>query len=378
MGSYQNVILSKSNTSLVGQQEFDTLAPNNSHKKGDMMEGKEGFIGVLDVFIHQARNIQNICIYHKQDVYAKIFLTSDPVTIESTQIINGGGQNPVFSENLRINVGNGDCSLRCEIWMLSRVRNYLEDQLLGFTIVPLCEVLAENGKLEKEFELSTSELCHSPCGFVELSIIYTGSLPDVLEIPSLQCLCNQDSDDCDQDSCELKKIEFPDPKIMNENEIMVSEYYSSTEIESQSAVNSQTTNDDSHSSDSNDHIISSSSYENASSYENVEITSFTNDDISPSDNSEASEKKDKKSQNFADSIKTETEQKVVQQDIVDMYLKSMKQFTEALEKMNLPMDVGKNSPASGVNDCAESKPNGNKSTGEGPCPKVFYGSRAFF
>ncbi|KAK1370230.1 hypothetical protein POM88_036322 [Heracleum sosnowskyi] len=38
------------------------------------------------------------------------------------------------------------------------------------------------------------------------------------------------------------------------------------------------------------------------------------------------------------SVNIELEQKVVQQDYVNMYMKSMKQFTEALAKMNLPLD----------------------------------------
>ena len=59
----------------------------------------EEFIGVVDVYIHQARDIHNICIYHKQDVYAKICLTSNPENTVSTKTINGGGRNPVFNEN---------------------------------------------------------------------------------------------------------------------------------------------------------------------------------------------------------------------------------------------------------------------------------------
>ncbi|KAJ6808336.1 uncharacterized protein M6B38_166510 [Iris pallida] len=54
----------------------------------------DGFVGFLDVFIHEARDIHNICIYHKQDVYAKLYLTTDRESAASTQIINGGGRNP--------------------------------------------------------------------------------------------------------------------------------------------------------------------------------------------------------------------------------------------------------------------------------------------
>nr|KAJ0187507.1 hypothetical protein LSAT_V11C900498180 [Lactuca sativa] len=321
MDSHQNLVLS--NPSFVGQQEFNS---------NGIMEKKDGFIGVLDVFIHEARDIHNICIYHKQDVYAKIFLTSDPESTESTQTINGGGQNPVFNENLQINVRTVDCSLRCEIWMLSRVKNYLEDQLLGFALVPLREIIVKNQNFEKEFELSTSELLHSPSGFVKLSINYIGSSPfDMLEIHYVpHSLCNQDSDESDEVSCELEKIEFPDPKLMNENEIMVSEYYSHA-----------TENDDSISNSySNDHLLS------RIPQENLEIVSRNS--------SKSPEKKD-------DNTETETEHQVMQQEIVNMYLKSMKQFTEALAKMKLPIEKGN-----------ESTHNTDSN------PKVFYGSRAFF
>ena len=105
--------------------------------------------------------------------------------------------------------------------MLSRIKNYLNDQLLGFALVPLSEILDKNGMLEKEYELWTSELMHSFYGFVMLSIVYTGSQPEVLEIltPTFSLR------DQDEVSCKLEKIEFPDQKLMNENEIMVSEYY---------------------------------------------------------------------------------------------------------------------------------------------------------
>ncbi|KAE8734930.1 mitochondrial import inner membrane translocase subunit TIM22-2-like [Hibiscus syriacus] len=109
-----------------------------------------------------AGDIHNICIYHKQDVYAKLCLTSDPESTVSTKIINGGGRNPVFNDNLRLDVRTIDSSLKIEIFMMSRVRNYLEDQLLGFALVPLSEVLLKNGKLEKEFSLSSTDLFHSP------------------------------------------------------------------------------------------------------------------------------------------------------------------------------------------------------------------------
>ena len=112
---------------------------------------KDKSIGYLDVFVHQARDIHNVCIYHKQDVYAKLCLTSSPDVSCSTKVINSAGRNPVFDESLQLDVQTVDASLKCEIWMLSRIRNYLEDQLLGFALVPLADIVMGNGKLVQEF-----------------------------------------------------------------------------------------------------------------------------------------------------------------------------------------------------------------------------------
>ncbi|ONK59782.1 uncharacterized protein A4U43_C08F10580 [Asparagus officinalis] len=203
----------------------EPIKPNSESKSAETLTSKnpEGYIGSLDVFIHEARDIQNICIYHKQDVYAKICLTSDPDSSVSTQTINGGGRNPVFNQNLQLNVRTIDSSLKCEVWMLSRVKNYLEDQLLGFALVPLSDVVVANGKLVEEFSLSSTDLFHSPSGFIQLSISYTGALPEVLAITPRE----KSSNDMENDDggCELDKIEFPDLKVVNENKMMVSEYY---------------------------------------------------------------------------------------------------------------------------------------------------------
>ncbi|GJZ87942.1 hypothetical protein Tco_0659724 [Tanacetum coccineum] len=153
---------------------------------------------------------------------------------------------------------------------------------------------------------------------------------------------------------------------MNENEFMVSEYYSQSQT---------TENGDSLSSDSSDKELSSFPKEN------LETTSFEQGKIDT--NLESLDKKEDETMGAVDSVvqpaigmKTVFEQKVVQQEIVDVYLKSMQQFTEALAKMNLPIDKESKLYDSGGND--STKPNGKESKGEGQCPKVFYGSRAFW
>lgn len=65
---------------------------------------------------------------------------------------------------------------------------------------------------------------------------------------------------------------------------------------------------------------------------------------------------------------------VVQQDIVDMYMKSMQQFTDSLAKMKLPLDVKNSSPS--ADHSTDSSTTEKLSTPKGS--RVFYGSRAFF
>ncbi|EEF33353.1 uncharacterized protein LOC8277573 [Ricinus communis] len=388
-------------------------------RKEAMVGNPEDYIGILEVYIHQARDIHNICIYHKQDVYAKICLTSDPENTVSTKIINGGGRNPVFNDNLRLNVKTVESSLKCEIFMMSRVRNYLEDQLLGFALVPLSEVVIKNGKLEKEFSLSSTDLFHSPAGFVQLSLSYIGSSPEVMAIPAMPTA--QATDGTVQDTeiqeslSEFDKLEFPDPKIVNENQMMVSEYFgiSCTNEDSETSESLVTSEVENHvSSEMGANVVESYSTATVDSVEAPKHDSppssvSTNGVSSPSlaassDTSDApavsktpyqeheSARKDKKggdgesdsSFGGAQSEKTakpvitvniEPEQNVVQQDIVDMYMKSMQQFTESLAKMKLPLDID-SGPTSSGSSTSDQKMQSSKNSSS----RVFYGSRAFF
>ncbi|KAK3017515.1 hypothetical protein RJ639_006120 [Escallonia herrerae] len=73
------------------------------------------FLGYLNSMCHHVRNLYNICIYENQDVYAKFSLTYDPDETFSTGIINDGGKNPDFNENLVMKVTQSDVVLKCEI-----------------------------------------------------------------------------------------------------------------------------------------------------------------------------------------------------------------------------------------------------------------------
>ncbi|TKY57367.1 hypothetical protein E2542_SST21815 [Spatholobus suberectus] len=377
----------------------------------------EEFIGFVDVYIHEARDIQNICIYHKQDVYAKICLTSNPENTVSTKTINGGGRNPIFNENLRLNVRTVDSAVKCEIWMLSRVKNYLEDQLLGFALVPLSEVLVKDGKLEKEFSLSSTDLFHSPAGFVQLSVAYTGASPDVMAISAMPTELAANGTEKDSESCEslvrdLDKIEFPDPKIVNEDHLMVSEYFGIPCDESQCSGSLTTTDTENLSSEAGVQLVESFSACSVESVQPPKVDSppssvSTNGVSSPSaaassDSSDVAASKSPNQEQVSGTkeknghvkdgesdssngvlnesfpkpvvtVNIEPEPNVVQQDIVDMYMKSMQQFTESLAKMKLPMDF-ESGPTSSGNSSSEQKLQTPKSTNS----RVFYGSRAFF
>ncbi|XP_022864451.1 uncharacterized protein LOC111384415 [Olea europaea var. sylvestris] len=319
-----------------------------------------------------------------------------------------------------------DSSLKCEIWMLSRVRNYLEDQLLGFALVPLSEVFLNNGKLEKEFSLSSTDLFHSPAGYVQLALLYAGASPEVIPIPASSSSVAADAAVQDMKSTEscpsdFDKIEFPDPNVVNENHQMVSEYFGIP----------NTDMDDSHGSDSlvksgNENNITSEvgvQLEEGFSTDTITLTPFPKHDSplgcvsmngtpsaslhlssqsseTPGDSKFPNEeyvsppkdnRKEKSSgvgeaesnasgglpnDTFAKPVVTiniEPEPKVVQQDFVDMYMKSMQQFTESLAKMKLPGDF-ENQPTSSGNSSSDQKTPTSNNSGS----RVFYGSRAFF
>ncbi|KAJ6377484.1 hypothetical protein OIU76_026454 [Salix suchowensis] len=359
--------------------------PRNDAVVGNL----EDFVGVVEVYIHQARDIQNICIYHKQDVYAKFCLTSDPEHTVSTKIINGGGRNPVFNDSLRLNVKTIDSSLK---------------------------LIINNGNLEKEFSLSSTDLFHSPAGFVQLSLWYKGATPEIMVIPAIptSVAANgyiQDSEIQESLPCELDKIEFPDPNVVNENQMMVSEYFQipCSHLDSEASESLATSDTENHlSSEIGVHVVESFSAATSDSTQSSKLdsppSSVSANGVSSSidASSESSAKtpnldhvsvcKERESTNVRDgetdssvgasnekiaipgiTVNIEPEPNVVQQDIVDMYMKSMQQFTESLAKMKLPLDVD-SGPTSSGSSSSDQNLQGSKNSGS----RVFYGSRAFF
>jgi hypothetical protein len=315
-------------------------------------------------------------------------------------VINGGGRNPVFDEALKLDVRTVEASLKCELWMLSRVRNYLEDQLLGFALVPLADILvSEDGKLAQEFSMSSTDLFHTPAGFVNLSLCYVGTSPDVIEIssPEKSASAVTDSGNGSLDPSEIEKIEFPDLNMASENQIMVSKYFEMETMEYSeklfkaesckllqheaavpvaeiSATNAAECPDESSCvstagssggrsatpqsvSEPSETTAAASSGE--SQMEKSQGVSVTDGEA---DSSEGLPPRDELVQTAVIGVNLRSGESVVQQDIVDMYMKSMQQFTDSLAKMKLPLlDVVDNSASPSANST-------DSSTTEKPSP----------
>eukprot|EP00252_Welwitschia_mirabilis_P020028 TRINITY_DN47_c0_g2_i1.p1 TRINITY_DN47_c0_g2~~TRINITY_DN47_c0_g2_i1.p1 ORF type:complete len:462 (-),score=83.14 TRINITY_DN47_c0_g2_i1:543-1928(-) len=439
------------------QQEISS----KKHRNPDGAESVPELQGVLNVYVHHARDIHNICIYSKQDVYAKFYLTTDPDNVLSTRIAKGGGRNPVFDEELKLRVRGQleDTSLKCQIWMLSCDKSYMGDQVLGSASVPLSSVVGK-GELTKDFALCTTELFHSPAGILKLTLSFSGSeLPDVLVIENPPMPLSPISSE--PPASKFNDIEFPDLDVDRENKRMASEYIQISSFDSNaqnkpkgelvsgdkaekeqasqnglkgellpagvtqngrcatsnlkmSAESVDKVNDGpGYVSDKNGSKIAEvgSDAEHSSSCTNggdTVITSLSKGNTSVehpekdasmerSSNSnsmqEKSSSEDSKEQTSTMSVMSTTEegsstlktplvkidiqpdQPVLQEQIVDMYMKSMQQFTESLAKMKLPMDKDKQDSGSSSNSGSE-KENGQPPKTVGS--KVYYGSRAFF
>jgi hypothetical protein len=428
------------------QQKGAVAAPAaNGSGGGDL-------VGYVDVHVKSARDIQNICIYHKQDVYARVSLPGEGAPVASTQVVNGGGRSPVFDQSLRLGVraGDVDAALRCEVWMLSRVKNYLQDQLLGFALVPLAEVVAaDGGTLAREFQLTTNDLFQTPSGFLQLELAYIGAVPEVVPISPTPKPALADPDQEPENAAGAgngkgyEKIEFPDLNLVEENQIMVSEYTGlpCKAVEPQSSVSLLNSEDGDGATtvnhDAGVRFVESLSTENStaesvgafrsdtpvSSVSTTESPALAAVPATPQSNLESSgnahssaENKGKAasevdssrtvhesqaanspgtvSENAVDrpvlSVNIEQEVTVDQNQIMDMYMKSMQQFTDSLAKMKLPFDVD-NGGSEKSTSAATASPDADSSSADSsavkkpmagqqdkPSPKVFYGSRAFF
>ncbi|KAA8544589.1 hypothetical protein F0562_022601 [Nyssa sinensis] len=429
----------------------------NSNTEGDV-----DFSGILEIYVHHARNIHNICIYDNQDVYAKFCLTYNPDETLSTRIINGGGKNPEFNENLIMKITQLDAVLKCEIWMLSRAKNFMEDQLLGFALVPMSSVVGK-GMVTQNFSLSSTDLFHSPAGTLKLSLSLNTNVPPIPFVNSfLDSLANSSItsevvlldpkiSQVVLDPVEYSRIEFPEISLVRENQQMVSEYFNlaaghsstsrtglvvpgsflhlgasnlpvddyemagnssednqgghlspSGSIQTSGLLSSTMTSlsDDRNSADSlekNNHLaalFTNSPNASINTEANHGPSAFPGTPTSKKGNEVSDEKEPnfsgKEQEGNKDSIKfgqvfsaplgninLEAEQSAMQQQIVDMYMRSMQQFTESLAKMKLPMELDKQEGEdASIVIQNHNKVELEKKKKDGS--RVFYGSRAFF
>lgn len=440
----------------------------NPNSDGGDVEDSE-FSGILEIFVHHARNIHNICIYDNQDVYAKFSLTYNPDETLSTRIINGGGKNPEFNETLIMKITQLDAVLKCEIWMLSRARNFMEDQLLGFALVPISLVVGKEKVVTQDFSLSSTDLFHSPAGTVQLSLSLKASLSvdscinssANSSITSEVVLLDRKISQVNLDPVEYSRVEFPDINVVTENQQMVSEYFdlarhgsssrpalvgppasflhlgasppqpvddyemvvvnSSDEnrggsvspngsIQNSGFLSSTTTSlsDDRNSADSLEKknllgelsnslnaSISTEPNQSSGACPDTPTSKKGNDVIEEKESSFSNKEEEgnKEGNTMMGSVKfgqvfsaplgninLEAEQSAMQQQIVDMYMRSMQQFTESLAEMKLPMNLDKPEPQDRGRDLIQNHhtPNLELEKKKKDGSRVFYGSRAFF
>jgi hypothetical protein len=380
---------------------------------------------VLDIYVHHARGIHNICIYANQDVYARFALTSSPddaASSLSTRVAAGGGAAPRFDERLpplRVRPGRLAVDvLKCEVWMRSCARRMLDDQLLGFALVPLAAVAAAAGaRLDgRDFELSSTDLFHSPAGTIRLSLALRSGVPgdDACPPPERAAEPSIASEVVilqppPSPAVDYSRIEFDDLKVDQENQAMAVQYLPFLHLgetprpppevamedaemcttspprgEIKAASSDASKNASTTSTVSDDRAVSASAgavvEKPVADVDDDEATTAPTSCRSPGTPTSCSgEKADGVFKSPLGGIDMEAEQSALQRQIMEMYVKSMQQFSESLPKVQLPMELD------GAVVQKERKPDDKvihiqqqqqqvKKDGA----RVFYGSRAFF
>uniref|UniRef100_A0A0E0CD26 C2 domain-containing protein n=1 Tax=Oryza meridionalis TaxID=40149 RepID=A0A0E0CD26_9ORYZ len=352
---------------------------------GEGEEEEEEDACFLDIYVHGARGIHNICIYAAQDVYARLALTSSP------------DDAPALATS-------------CEIWMRSCARRLLDDQLLGFALVPLAAVAAADGaRLAQDFSLSSTDLFHSPAGTIRLSLaLHSGPPGDACPPPERAAAEPSITSEVvilePAPPVDYARIEFPDLNAVKENDDMAVQYLPFLHLADAQAMDDDdcematSPREEKPASSDDGSKNASTSTTTAVSDDNRAVTRKARPDAddaatapmscrspdTPTSNGgkpSSSDKEKGAAEDVFDSpplrdIDMEAEQSAMQRQIMEMYMKSMQQFTESLSKMKLPMELDGDN---GVVVQKEEKPEAEvKLQPKKDGARVFYGSRAFF
>ncbi|KAG2594252.1 hypothetical protein PVAP13_5NG633066 [Panicum virgatum] len=317
---------------------------------------------LLDIYVHHARGIHNICIYADQDVYAKFALTSAPDHAPAlyTRVAPGGGASPRFDERLpplRVRAGRVAVDvLKCEVWIRSCAKRMLEDQLLGFALVPLAAVAAADGaRLDRDFELSSTDLFHSPAGTIRLSLALHSGIPgDACPPPERGAESSIASEVVILEPAppvDYSRIEFDDLKVDQENQAMAVQYLpflhigetprppetmdDAVDYSEDGSKNASTT-----STVSDDRVVSASAgavekpVADADKATTVPMSCRSPD--TPTSCRCSGQKASDVFKSPLGDIDMQAEQSAMHRQIMEMYVKSMQQFSESLAKVQLP------------------------------------------
>jgi len=308
--------------------------------------------------------------------------------------------------------------------MCSCVRRVLDDnQLLGFALVPLASVAAADGArvVEGDFELSSTDLLHSPAGTVRLSLALRPGIPedDACAPPAGRGADAEPSiasevvilGPAPAPPVDYSRIEFTDLRVEQENDAMAVQYLpflragdggvasdycemstgprGEKSAASSDGSTSRNASASTASTVSEDRAVSSSAEAAEKPLPLPDLDEATTAPVSrrspdtPTSRGGKATKADVFTSPLGDmdmDIDMEAEQSAMQRQIMEMYVKSMQQFSESLAKMQLPIELGLDGGGGVVHK--EETPDKNKVIERQQAKKdgarVFYGSRAFF
>lgn len=262
----------------------------------------------------------------------------------------------------------------------------MEDQLLGFALVPVSDIIGQDS-VTQDYSLSSTDLFHSPAGTVRLtlsivnpSLVAASSNPKVnTSISSEVVLLSPQV----SETVDYTRIEFPDINVVNENKQMVTEYFNGMGVRSGTA--SFLCLGSTHLPETDvtmECLEDKEVHGNGSFMASSSTTTSLSDDKNTADSNENENREVAKalssSKEGEEKMNVETEETSMQKQIAEMYMRSMQQFTESLAKMKLPMDHNNNNNNSEtqIQNRNNNNDNGTEKKKEGS--RVFYGSRAFF